>query len=64
MPVKDMTDEDRVRFFGSGLIILGMKRPSPPSTDSTRDQTHEQAAATSPEGDAGQDDTRREGLSL
>jgi hypothetical protein len=29
MPVRQMTEEEKVRFFGSGLVIFGMKRPTP-----------------------------------
>jgi len=28
MPVRQMTEEEKVRFFGSGFVIFGMKRPS------------------------------------
>jgi len=29
MPVRQMTGEESERIFGSGLVIFGMKRPTP-----------------------------------
>ncbi len=31
MPVRQMTEEEKVRFFGSGFVIFGMKKPTPRS---------------------------------
>lgn len=35
MPVREMTDEERDKIFGSGLIIFDMKRPMRSDTHQT-----------------------------
>ena len=32
MPVRQMTEEEKARFFGSGFVIFGMKRPTGSNT--------------------------------
>jgi hypothetical protein len=34
MPVKEMTEEDKKRFFGNGFVIFGQKRPTPSKSNS------------------------------
>ena len=31
MPVRQMTEEESERIFGSGLVIFGMRKPTPRS---------------------------------
>ena len=41
MPVRQMTDEEAERIFGSGLIFIGFKRPSRPIAPHTNEVTDE-----------------------
>ena len=57
MPVRRMTDEESERIFGSGMIFIGLKRPSrtiaPHTNEITDEKTKEkdeQHSAKSVEG--------------
>lgn len=39
MPVRQMTDEEAERIFGSGLIFIGLKHPSRPIAPHTNEVT-------------------------
>jgi hypothetical protein len=41
MPVRQMTDEEAERIFSSGLIVIGVKRPSRPIAPLTDEVTDE-----------------------
>ena len=41
MPVRQMTDEEAERIFGSGLIFVGLKRPNRPLTPYTNELSDE-----------------------
>ena len=41
MPVRRMTDEEAEEIFGSGLIVIGVKRPNRPLTPHTNEVTDE-----------------------
>lgn len=40
MPVRQMTEEERARFFGSGFVIFGMKRPAREQHSSYADESN------------------------
>lgn len=46
MPVRPMTDEEAERYFGSGLVIFGQKRPQPLSESS---ETQGSSSASEPD---------------
>jgi len=61
MPVRQMTEEESERIFGSGFIIFGMKRPSRSANQYVAGHTQEQVTGT-PRVITRGADYRREGI--
>ncbi len=40
MPVRQMTEEEKARFFGSGVVIFRMKRPVGSNTQQVGGEIH------------------------
>jgi len=40
VPVRQMTEEESERIFGSGFVIFGMKRPTGSNNPQARGDTH------------------------
>ena len=55
MPVRRMTDQEAELIFGSGLVIVGMKRSTEPSIQNTGDTPHRQAPRISGVAPGGED---------
>ena len=55
MPVRRMTDQEAELIFGSGLVIVGMKRPTEPAIQNTGDTLHGQVPRISGVASGGED---------